>query len=122
MFQDDHSFLPREVLEGLVQARRLHRRKSGGGMRVQVGQAWYPIRAYDETGFEVARDDAPKLRGLVEIHDGARMVRSALIVAAETLDGAIRYGFKRATAVRSTQPLDYETGGEAPAGGYLTAR
>lgn len=120
MTQDARVFLPKEVLDGLERARNRDRKVSGGKLRVQVGDAWYPIRSYDALGFEVALDVAPKLRGLVEIHDGARHVRSALIVAVEVVDGAMRYGFKRATSVRDTPPLDYEALVQAPAG-YLPA-
>ena len=63
-------------------------------------------------------DAAPHLRGLVEIHDGARHLRSALIVATEATGTTMRYVFKRSTAVRATAPLDYVREGAAPAG-YL---
>jgi hypothetical protein len=76
-------------------------------LRVRVGDTDYPIRACDATGFEIALDVAPKLRGLVEIYDGARMVRSALIVAGVPDGEVMRYDFKRATAFRRTAPLDY---------------
>ncbi|MEM7490275.1 MAG: hypothetical protein AAF390_14230 [Pseudomonadota bacterium] len=114
----DFQHLSAEVREGLDRARSIERRKTGGKMRVQVGEAWYPIRAFDETGFEVALDDTPHLRGLVEIHDGPRMVRSALIVAGMPDGDRMRYEFKRATVIRETAPLDYVRTGEAPVG-YL---
>ena len=116
MAEPDLSHLPKEVREGLARARARDRKLSGGRLRVEVGEAWYPIRSYDATGFEVALDVAPKLRGLVEIHDGPRLVRSALIVASEVVDGAMRYGFKRVTAARETAPLDYVVASEAVAG------
>ena len=121
MARSELYFLPKEVREGLERARTRDRRISGGRLRVQVGEAWYPIRSYDPDGFEVAIDVAPKLRGLVEIHDGPRIVRSALVVADEISDGAIRYSFKRVTAARTRAPLDYEAALEAPAG-YLPIR
>ncbi|MGB3553082.1 MAG: hypothetical protein WBA25_00410 [Jannaschia sp.] len=120
MPEPDLSFLPEEVRLGLARARDREHRATGGRLRVQMGEAWYPIRSYDATGFEVGLDVAPRLRGHVEIHDGARMVRSALIVAGEASGGLLRYGFKRVTEVRQTAPVDYARGGEEPAG-YLGA-
>lgn len=120
MSQAPQNFLSKEVLEGLDRARQRDRKKTGGSLRVQIGDDWYPLLSYDRTGFEVAADIAPKLRGLVEIHDGPRHVRTALIMATEVTDGAIRYSFKRTTAPRLFAPVDYVLNSEQPAG-YLTA-
>lgn len=120
MTQSELHYLPEEVRQGLARARARDRRATGGRMRVQVGDDWYPISAYDDDGFEVALEVAPKLRGLVEIHEGARLLRSVLIVAMAPTGTAMRYAFKRATAARDTAPLDYERRSEAPAG-YLPA-
>ncbi|MEM8825163.1 MAG: hypothetical protein AAGF30_16265, partial [Pseudomonadota bacterium] len=118
MIDIESDALPKEVREGLERAREQDRRKTGGKLRVQVGDTWYPIRSFDQSGFEVGIDDAPKLRGLVEIHDGARMLRQALIIAGASTDDVMRYEFKRATASRSAAPVDYVRKSEAPVG-YL---
>lgn len=120
MSEPDHSYLPAEVLEGLARARDRDRRATGGRLRVQVGDDWYPITSYDAAGFEVAIEVAPKMRGLVEIHEGPTLLRSVLVVAVEQVGGAMRYAFKRTTAARKTPPLDYVRAGDAPAG-YLPA-
>ncbi|MCK0167887.1 hypothetical protein MWU52_10035 [Jannaschia sp. S6380] len=114
------NYLPKEVRDGLARARDRDRRATGGRMRVHVGEDWYPIAAYDDEGFEVALDVAPKLRGLVEIHEGAQLLRSVLIVAAAPTDTTMRYVFKRATAARDAAPLDYVRSGTDPVG-LLTA-
>lgn len=119
MAKTERHFLPKEVREGLETARAKDRRKTGGKLRVQVGDTWFPIRSYDDTGFQVALDIAPKLRGLVEIHDGVNMVRTVLIVAADPSGDMMHYEFKRATAARQTAPLDYVREGPTPAG-YLS--
>ncbi|MEM8850244.1 MAG: hypothetical protein AAGE03_09435 [Pseudomonadota bacterium] len=119
MIDGDYDALPKEVREGLARARDQDRRKTGGKLRVQVGDDWYPIRSFDQSGFEVGLDTAPKLRGLVEIHDGARLLRQALIVAGASKGDAMRYEFKRTTASRQAAPVDYVRTTEAPAG-YLT--
>ena len=118
--ETDPFFLPADVREGLARARARDRRTTGGRLRVQVGDDWYPITAYDDSGFEVPLDVAPKLRGLVEIYDGPRLLRSVLIVAGGPSGDAMRYGFKRATAARTSAALDYERAGDAPAG-YIAA-
>ncbi len=118
---ESEPYLPQEVRDGLARARDRDRRRSGGRLRVQVGDTWYPILRYDETGFEVALQTAPKLRGLVEIHEGPRFLRSVLIVATEPVGDAMRYVFKRATAARTSPPLDYERPSDEPLG-YLTSR
>ncbi|MEM7643001.1 MAG: hypothetical protein AAF366_10780 [Pseudomonadota bacterium] len=118
MIDADFDALPREVREGLARARDQDRRQTGGKLRVQVGDDWYPIRSFDQSGFEVGLETTPKLRGLVEIHDGARMLRQALIVAGAPTGDAMRYDFKRTTASRQTAPVDYVRAQDAPAG-YL---
>jgi hypothetical protein len=100
-------FLSDEVRAGLDAARDRARRGTGGKLRVQIGDDWFPIRAFDATGFEVDLGAAPRLRGAVELHDGPRHVHSALIVATERRGDAIRYVFKRLTRVPDGQPLDY---------------
>lgn len=117
----DHDELPEAVRDGLARARDRDRRATGGRLRVQAGQDWHPILSYDSGGFEVALDVAPRLRGLVEIHDGPRHLHSALIVATEPSGRTMRYVFKRSTAARSTAPLDYARDGDVPAG-YLPSR
>ncbi|WP_371156657.1 hypothetical protein [Jannaschia sp. 2305UL9-9] len=118
MAETERQFLSKDVREGLEAARARDRRVSGGKLRVQVGDVWYPIRSCDETGFRVALDVAPKLRGLVEIHEGARLLRTVLIVAAEPTGDMMHYEFKRATAARQTPALDYVRDSTEPAG-YL---
>lgn len=112
----DDDILPADVREGLRRARGRARRASGGRLRVQVGESWYPIRSYDEAGFEVALDVAPKLRGLVEIHEGPTLLRTALVVAGEPRGDAMRYEFKRVTRALSAPPVDYVRADDAPAG------
>ena len=118
---ESEPYLPQDVREGLLRARDRDRRRGGGRLRVQMGETWFPILSYDETGFEVALQTAPKLRGLVEIHEGPRFLRTVLIVATEPVGDAMRYVFKRATAARTSPPLDYERPSETPSG-YLTSR
>jgi hypothetical protein len=115
MADHDLDFLPSEIREGLARARKTGR-PGGTGLRVQVGEARYPILSIDGSGFEVALGDGPRLRGHVEIRDGTRMIHSALIVAGAPDGDLMRYEFKRLTSARTHPPLDYAEPGEGPGG------
>lgn len=119
MDESDLYYLPEEVRAGLAAARARDRKVTGGRLRVQMGEIWYPIHSFDDTGFEITLDamaGGPMLRGLVDIYKGPRMIRSVLIIAREPDGETMRYDFKRTTAPRTQAPLDYERTGDAPAG------
>lgn len=113
-------FLPKEIAEGLAQARK---RESGrkSRLRVQVGEAVFPVLRFWHDGFALDADLAPKLRGLVDVYDGSRHIFQCLIVASAVEDGQLVCEFKRNTAVRESAPLDYWREEHAPIG-YLPRR
>lgn len=83
-------------------------------LRVEVdGRSHTIIRLLPE-GFVVDRTDAPKLRGLVDIYDGARHLSQCLIVAAQEDGHRIEYEFKRNTTASDGAPLDFERDDDAP--------
>lgn len=106
MEQTESDIFPREVREGLAGRSRPPRRPVRG-MRLRVGDAWYPIRSLDETGFDLDLEFAPKLRGLVEIHDGSTLLRTGLVVATAPSRDVMHYDFKLTTEARRAPPLDY---------------
>lgn len=108
-------FLPQSVRDELAAAQRIARRRRAT-RRVQVGDASYPILEMTERGFSVDAEDAPRLRGLVDIYDGPRHLYRALIVASEQVGDLMRYEFKRNTAVASAAPVDFETVADKPQG------
>ena len=111
------SFLSKEVRDGLELARKgKERRKSK--LRVQVGDAVFPVLRFWHDGFALDAALAPKLRGLVDVYDGSRHVFQFLIMASSEENGQRVYEFKRSTAVRDTAPLDYWRDDDAPVG-YL---
>ncbi len=59
-------------------------------------------------GFALDAADAPHLRGLVDIRQGARHLYRCLIVACEQGDGEIRYEFKQSTRADDDPPCDFE--------------
>lgn len=111
-------FLPKEVRDGLEAARkRAQRNKSR--LRVQVGDAVYPVLRFWHDGFALDADMSPgKLRGLVDIYDGSRHIFQCLIMATSIENGELVCDFKRATAVTGKAALDFWRDESAPVG-YL---
>ena len=106
-------FLPKEVREGLALARKRDLRKKSR-LRVHVGDAVFPVLRFWETGFSLDIEDAPHLRGLVDLYDGARHLYQCLIVASEEMSGEMHYDFKRNTAAVDKAPLDFVRDENAP--------
>lgn len=109
------SFLPKSVREELAAAQKSARRRRATRV-VHVGDEAFPILEMSDRGFSVDAEDAPRLRGLIDIYDGPRHMYQALIVASEQVGDLMRYEFKRNTAATATAPLDFEAEGERPAG------
>lgn len=83
-------------------------------LRVRVGESDFGILRYWDAGFSLDIEDAPHLRGLVNVYDGAHHVSQCLIVASAEDGNEMVYEFKRATAVTDHPALDYETDPNAP--------
>jgi hypothetical protein len=106
-------FLPDAVQQELAASLRQTRRRKAKRV-VHVGDEAVPILEMSEDGFAVAFEDAPNLRGLIDIHEGARHLYQALIVASERDGDLMRYEFKRNTATSSTPPRDFADEVSAP--------
>ncbi len=83
-------------------------------LRIRVGDATFPVLKFWDTGFSLDADDAPQLRGLVDLYDGARHLYQCLIVASQEENGQMEYEFKRATAAVDKAPLDFVRDENAP--------
>jgi hypothetical protein len=106
-------FLPKYVREGLEAARKRDlQRKSR--LKVKVGKQTFTILRYWDEGFALDKDDAPHIRGLVDVYDGGRHLSQCLIVASEQEAGEMVYEFKRETMAAETAPLDYDRDENAP--------
>ncbi|MGQ0566311.1 MAG: hypothetical protein ACT4OK_14745 [Gemmobacter sp.] len=106
-------FLPQDVRDGLeVAQRRAAKRRSR--LRVQVGEAVYPILRLMEDGMVIDAGMAPHLRGLVDIYDGSRHLCQALIVASTVENGELVCDFKRSTPVTDRPALDFWRDENAP--------
>lgn len=106
-------FLPKEVREGLELARKRDLRKKSR-LRVHAGDEIFPVLRYWESGFALDIENAPHLRGLVDLYDGARHIYQCLIVASQEDDGEMHYEFKRSTAAVDKAPLDFVLDENAP--------
>lgn len=115
------AMLSKEIQAGLDAARRARERKRSR-LRIDLNGKYYPVLRLWKTGFAVATEDAPQLRGLVDVYDGAAHLFQCLIVASEEDDGEFHYEFKRATPAASSAALDFERSVEAPAGLITDAR
>lgn len=108
-------YFAKELREGL-QASRLARAGRKSRLRVQVGDAVYPVLRMWSGGFSLDAALAPNLRGRVDLFDGARHLSQWLIVASSEADGEIVCDFKRSTPARETAPLDFWADENAPRG------
>lgn len=107
-------YLSKEVRAGLELARKQKARRDSR-MRVRVGDQVFTILRHWDDGFALDRDDAPNLRGLVDLYDGGRHMSQCLIVTASEEHGEMVYEYKRSTAVLDAPPKDYARDPEAPA-------
>ena len=105
--------LSKEVQAGL-DAARLQSLRKASRLRLDVDGQVYPILRMWKTGFAVEAENAPNLRGLVDLYDGANHLFQCLIVASEEDAGEMRFEFKRATAVVARAALDFERAVDAP--------
>jgi hypothetical protein len=99
-------FLPKEVRVGLEMARKRDlKRKSR--LRIRVGDQVFPVLKFRDSGFALDSENAPHLRGLVDLYDGGRHLYQCLIVASAEEAGEMHYEFKRNTAAIDRAPLDF---------------
>lgn len=106
-------FLPKEVRDGLENARKRDlKRKSR--LRVHTDDDVFPVLRFWETGFALDAENAPHLRGLVDLYDGSRHLYQCLVVASDEDNGEMVYDFKRSTAVKEKAALDFVRDVDAP--------
>lgn len=107
-------FLPKEVREGLVLAQARKARRSR--LRVQLGEAVFPVVRLTPDMIVLDAGLTPRLRGMIDVFDGARHVLQGLVIASRQEDGLLVCDFKRSNMVSDTPPLDYARDENAPAG------
>lgn len=107
------TYISPEMQAGLDAARKkaLKRRHR---LRVEVDGQSFRVLRFGDTGFTLDIDNAPKLRGLVDLFDGSKHLYQCLIVATQEQGGEMRYEFKRATLAAERAPVDFFKGENAP--------
>lgn len=110
-----NDFLPEAVRQGLDAARK-EALKRKDRLCVHDSDNVYRIRRFWDAGFSLDIDVAEKLRGRVEIYDGARHLYQCLIVGS-SVEGEERiFEFKWLHPVTDAAPVDYERPDFVPAG------
>lgn len=109
------TYVPEEVQQGLDSA-RVSRLKQASRLRIETPDGYFRILRLWDTGFSVASEDAPHLRGFVDVYEGPTQLFQCLIVAANEEAGEMQYEFKRMTAVASGAARDFAAEAEAPVG------
>ncbi len=107
------TYVSKEVRAGM-EAARIAGLKKASRLRVEQGDAYYPVLSLWRSGFSVEAESTPRLRGLVDLYDGANHLYQCLIVASEEEAGEMRYEFKRSTAATDRAPLDFYRDPETP--------
>lgn len=105
-------FLPKEIREGLERARQQDLVKKSR-LRIMAGDEVYPVIRLSEDGFSLP-EEAPHLRGLVDLYEGSKHVAQCLIVASSEEEGEMRYEYKRRTEAADRPALDFEQDEHAP--------
>ncbi len=106
-------FLTKELRDGIAQARKLAAKKNAR-LKVHVGDETYPVLRVWKNGFALDAEDAPHMRGLVDLYDGARHAAQCLVIASEEDAGEMRYEYKRSTTAHETAPRDFAPEDGAP--------
>lgn len=88
--------------------------QKGNRLRVEAGGKSYRILRLTSEGFTLNLEDAPKMRGLVDLFDGSRHLSQCLIVTAAESGDEMVYDFKRNTAANDGAPLDFVRADDAP--------
>lgn len=105
--------LPEAVRKGLQEAARTALRRSSR-LCVHDGDNVYRILRLWDGGFAMDAEDAPNLRGFVEIYDGSRHLYQCLVVASHEDAGERIFDFKWSTAVADRPALDFEQERDTP--------
>lgn len=107
------TYLSAELRAGLAAAQKLARKRQSR-LRVDTGNAVFPVLRSWDGGFAMDLQDAPKLRGIVDLYDGSRHLSRCLIVASQAQDDEMWFDFKRSTPVADRAALDFVRDEAAP--------
>jgi hypothetical protein len=106
-------FLPEAVRKGLEDARRSALRRSSR-LCIHDGDKIYRVLRMWDGGFALDAENAPHLRGYVDLYDGVRHLYQCLVVASQEDTGEMIFEFKWHTPVADRPALDFEQERDAP--------
>jgi len=106
-------FLPEAVLKGLEDARKAAQRRSSR-LCVHDGDDVYRILRFWDGGFAMEAQNAPNLRGHVELYDGARHLYQCLVYTSREEDGERIYEFKWHAPVSDRPAADFVRESDEP--------
>lgn len=107
------TYLPKEVQAGLEAAQKKSMKKSTR-LRVEADGRSFKVLKFREDGFSLDIEDAPHLRGLVDLYDGGHHISQCLVVASEEEGDLMHYVYKWAQPVADKPPVDFYRGENAP--------
>lgn len=110
-----NDYLPDAVTKGLQDARK-HSLARGKRLCVHDGDNVYRIHRFWQDGMALDETICDKLRGRVDIYDGARHLYQALIIGSQVTGGETLVSFKWLHPVRDSAPLDFAPDVAVPAG------
>lgn len=110
-----NDFLPEAVRKGLEDARKAALRRSSR-LCVHVGDDVFKVLRLWDGGFAMDIDEAPNLRGHVDLYDGARHLSQCLVVASQEENDEMIFEFKWNQLVMDGPAADFVREREAPAG------
>lgn len=64
---------------------------------VEASGVYYPVLRYWSSGFAVAAEQVPALRGVVTLYDGAEMLHQCLITGSETAGSEVVFAVKKSS-------------------------
>lgn len=107
------TYMSRDLQDGVLAAQRAVLKKKSR-LRVVAGQDKFTILRFSDSSFALDAEDAPRLRGLVDIFDGSVHLYQALIVASEQQGDEIEFEFKRNTMAVQEPARDFVQDSRAP--------
>ena len=100
------TFLPKEVINSLADAKRETKRRETKH-RVKFNGKMYPLNRFWDSGFSLDLEYAPNMRGLVDVFEGQNHIKRCLVVASEQSDVEMTYEYKLMTEVSAQAPVDF---------------
>jgi len=107
------TYFSKDVLAGMRRAEDKARRKKNR-LRIHASDEIYPVLRSWSGGFSLPAEQAPNLRGFVDLYDGPKHLSQCLIIHSKIEACEMIYEYKRHTAVGDAMPVDFVKDPDAP--------